>query len=239
MMRTGRPGPVHFDMPYDLYMRTAPVTTPDPAAHGQPLNWRTTVADETVERALNLLASAQRPLILAGGGVRVGRAFDELKALAEQLDIPVYTSFMGKGALPPIIACISASPASGASFRRRRRRATLMSSWRSARASTIFTPARGCQGYVYNMPPTRLIQVDIDPEEIGRNLPVEIGMVGDAKAFLSQALRIARAKEHRASATAVVAQGDRGLAHGLAQFLRTVRARQRSADRTAADAWRT
>jgi acetolactate synthase-1/2/3 large subunit len=41
MMRTGRPGPVHFDIPYDLYMRTAPVATPDPGAHGQPLNWRT------------------------------------------------------------------------------------------------------------------------------------------------------------------------------------------------------
>ena len=49
-------------------------------------------------------------------------------------------------------------------------------------------------GYVYNIPPTRLIQVDIDPEEIGRNYPVEIGMVGDAKAFLAQAARIARAR---------------------------------------------
>jgi acetolactate synthase-1/2/3 large subunit len=82
MMRTGRPGPVHFDIPYDLYMRTAPVTTPDPAVHGQPLNWRTTVADETVERALALLTGAQRPLILAGGGVRVSRAFEELKSPA-------------------------------------------------------------------------------------------------------------------------------------------------------------
>src|SRR6202161_1654568 len=79
LMRTGRPGPVHFDMPYDLYMRTAAVTTPDPNVHGAPLNWRTTVADETVERAIQLLTNAQRPLILAGGGVRVSRAFEELK----------------------------------------------------------------------------------------------------------------------------------------------------------------
>src|SRR6476646_1389865 len=50
------------------------------------------------------------------------------------------------------------------------------------------------KGYFYNIPPTRLIQVDIDPEEIGRNYPVEMGMVGDAKAFLAQAARIARAK---------------------------------------------
>jgi acetolactate synthase-1/2/3 large subunit len=100
LMRTGRPGPVHFDMPYDLYMRTAAVSTPEPNVHGSPLNWRTTVADETVEKALTLLTSAQRPLILAGGGVRVAHAYDELKALAEQLDIPVYTSFMGKSVLP-------------------------------------------------------------------------------------------------------------------------------------------
>ena len=53
------------------------------------------------------------------------------------------------------------------------------------------------KGYVYNIPPTRLIQVDIDPEEIGRNYPVEMGMVGDAKAFLAQAARVARGKGMR------------------------------------------
>ncbi len=197
MMRTGRPGPVHFDMPYDLYMRTAPVTTPDPAAHGQPLNWRTTVADETVERALNLLTSAQRPLILAGGGVRVSRAFDELRALAEQLDIPVYTSFMGKGALPfdhrlhlGVAGVWGEFPATEAA-----RNADVILAI-GARFNDLHTGS-WLKGYVYNVPPTKLIQVDIDPEEIGRNLPVEIGMVGDAKAFLAQAARIARAKGAR------------------------------------------
>jgi acetolactate synthase-1/2/3 large subunit len=52
-------------------------------------------------------------------------------------------------------------------------------------------------GYVYNIPPTRLIQVDIDSDEIGRNYPVEMGIVGDAKTFLQQLLRIARAKGSR------------------------------------------
>jgi acetolactate synthase-1/2/3 large subunit len=199
MMRTGRPGPVHFDIPYDLYMRTAPVTTPDPAVHGQPLNWRTTVADETVERALALLTGAQRPLILAGGGVRVSRAFDELRALAEQLDIPVYTSFMGKGALPfdhrlhlGVAGVWGEFPATEAA-----RNADVILAI-GARFNDLHTGS-WLKGYVYNVPPTKLIQVDIDPEEIGRNLPVEIGMVGDAKAFLAQALRIARAKGARHS----------------------------------------
>jgi acetolactate synthase-1/2/3 large subunit len=83
-------------------------------------------------------------------------------------------------------------------------------------------------GYVYNIPPTRLIQVDIDPEEIGRNYPVEIGMVGDAKAFLAQAVRIARAKGLRGGYG-----GSWQLANRLAQFLRTVRALRRRADRAA------
>jgi len=194
LMRTGRPGPVHFDMPFDLYMRTAPVSTPDPAAHGQPLNWRTTVADETVEKALSLLVGAQRPLILAGGGIRVARAYDELKALAEQLDIPVYTSFMGKGALPHdhrlhigVAGVWGEYPATEAA-----RSADVILAI-GARFNDLHTGS-WLPGYVYNIPPTRLIQVDIDPEEIGRNYPVEIGMVGDAKAFLIQAARIARTK---------------------------------------------
>ena len=97
LMRTGRPGPVHFDMPYNLYIDTAAVEVPEPDTHGAPLNWRATVADETVERALDLLAGAQRPLILAGGGVRVADAYEELKALAEQLDVPVYYLVHGQG----------------------------------------------------------------------------------------------------------------------------------------------
>jgi len=197
MMRTGRPGPVHFDMPYDLYMRTAPVSTPEP--NGNPINWRTTVADETVEKALNLLTTAQRPLILAGGGVRVGRAYEELKALAEQLEIPVYTSFMGKSALAfdhrlnlGVAGVWGEYPATEAA-----RSADVILAI-GARFNDLHTGS-WIPGYVYNIPPTRLIQVDIDPEEIGRNYPVEIGIVGDAKAFLAQAARIARAKGNRLS----------------------------------------
>ena len=195
MMRSGRPGPVHFDMPYDLYMRTAPVSAPDPNAH--PLNWRTTVADETVEKALNLLTSSQRPLILAGGGVRVARAYEELKALAEQLEIPVYTSFMGKSALPSdhrlnlgVAGVWGEYPATEAA-----RSADVILAI-GARFNDLHTGS-WIPGYVYNIPPTRLIQVDIDPDEIGRNYPVEIGIVGDAKTFLAQAARIARAKGNR------------------------------------------
>ncbi len=197
LMRTGRPGPVHFDMPYDLYIKTAPVSVPEPQSDRTPLNWRTTVADETVERALELITSAQRPLILAGGGIRVAGAFDELKTLAEQLDVPVYTSFMGKGALPcdhrlnlGVAGVWGEYPATEAA-----RNADVILAI-GARFNDLHTGS-WIPGYVYNIPPTKLIHVDIDAEEIGRNYPVEIGIVADAKAFLAHMLKIARAKGSR------------------------------------------
>lgn len=198
LMRTGRPGPVHFDMPYNLYIESAPVSTPDPNPPGEDFGgWRRSLSDYDIERALDLLCASERPLILAGGAIRVAGAFDELRALAEQLGIPVYTSFMGKGALaydhdlhlgvagvwgdyPATEACRNADVilAIGARFNDLH-----AGSW--------------IPGYVYNIPPTKLIQVDIDENEIGRNYPVEIGIVGDAKDFLGRAVKIARARNLR------------------------------------------
>lgn len=194
LMRTGRPGPVHFDMPYDLYIETAPVSTPEPAG-GPPAGHRANgVSDYTIERALELLCKSKKPLILAGGGIRVSRAFDELRALAEQLEIPVYTSFMGKGAMPAdhplhlgVAGVWGEYPATEAC-----RNADVILAI-GARFNDLHTGS-WIPGYVYNIPPTKLIQVDIDANEIGRNYPVEVGITADARQFLEQALRIARGK---------------------------------------------
>ncbi len=198
LMKTGRPGPVHFDMPYNLYIETAPVSVPEPAPESSPLNWRSSVSDSTIERALDLLSRAQKPLILAGGGIRVSNAFEALQAATEQLEIPVYTSFMGKGALPHdhrlhlgIAGVWGDYPATEAA-----RNADLILAI-GARFNDLHTGS-WIPGYVYNIPPTKLIQVDIDPGEIGRNYPVEIGIEADAKDFLTRLLNIARAKGKRA-----------------------------------------
>lgn len=198
LMKTGRPGPVHFDMPYNLYIESAPVSVPDPAPESAPQNWRSKVSDSTIERALDLLSRAKKPLILAGGGIRVSNAFEALKAAAEQLEIPVYTSFMGKGALPHdhrlhlgIAGVWGDYPATEAA-----RNADLILAI-GARFNDLHTGS-WIPGYVYNIPPTKLIQVDIDPGEIGRNYPVEIGIEADAKDFLTRLLNIARAKGKRA-----------------------------------------
>lgn len=199
LMRNGRPGPVHFDMPYNLYIETAPVSAPEPATNGTALNWRPSISDSTVERIIDLLAGSERPLILAGGGIRVANAFDELKDLAEQLDIPVYTSFMGKGAMPGdhrlnlgVAGVWGEYPATEAA-----RNADVVLAI-GARFNDLHTGS-WIPGYVYNIPPTKLIQVDIDGQEIGRNYPVEIGLEADAKEFLAKAIAVARGKGKRAS----------------------------------------
>jgi acetolactate synthase I/II/III large subunit len=198
LMRSGRPGPVHIDVPYDLYIETAAVAVPDPPATGAGDGWRMGLSDMTVARALDLLVSARKPLILAGGGVRVAGAFEQLRAAAEALDVPVYTSFMGKGALPAdhrlhlgVGGVWGEYPATEAA-----RNADVVLAL-GARFNDLHTGS-WIKGYVYNIPPTRLIQVDIDENEIGRNYPVELGIAADAKEFLGKLHAQARARGRQA-----------------------------------------
>ena len=76
----GRPGPVHIDVPYDLWIRTADVEVPEPEERSQQLNWRTPGSPEAVARALEMLMKAKRPLILAGGGVICSDATERARA---------------------------------------------------------------------------------------------------------------------------------------------------------------
>lgn len=197
LMRNGRPGPVHMDMPYNLYIESAPVSVPEPSAKDPPDMWRPRLSESAVERALDMLVKSPKPLILAGGGIRTARAFDELKAFADQVGIPVYTSFMGKGALPSdhpenlgVAGVWGEYPATEAA-----RNADLVLAIGS-RFNDLHTGS-WIPGYVYNIPPTKLIQVDIDAQEIGRNYPVEIGIEGDAKEFLQIATKIAKTRNLR------------------------------------------
>ncbi len=194
LARTGRPGPVHIDVPYDLWIRKADVSVPEPAERSEMLNWRTPGSPEAVERALELLLAARRPLILAGGGVILSEASAELAAFAEYVNVPVYTSFMGKGALSArhplhlgIAGCWGEYPATEAA------RNTDVILALGARFSDIHCSS-WVPGYTYNIPPTKLVHVDLDPSEIGRNYPTELGIVGDAREVLKQLLEAAQRK---------------------------------------------
>ncbi|MSO57749.1 MAG: thiamine pyrophosphate-binding protein [Thermoleophilia bacterium] len=189
--REGRPGPVHLDVPYDLWVTKADVEVPNPAERSQMLQWRTAGTPEAVAKAFAMLRKARRPLILAGGGVIHSEATRELRIFAEHLQIPVYTSFMGKGALAAdhplhlgIAGCWGEYPAQEAA-----RNADVILAF-GCRFSDIHSSS-WLPGYTYNIPPTRLIHVDIDPQEIGRNYPTELGIVGDAREVLRQLVQLA------------------------------------------------
>jgi acetolactate synthase I/II/III large subunit len=192
LARDGRPGPVHIDVPYDLWIRTGDVDTPDPQEWSHHTSWRTPGSPEAVERALDLLMNARRPLILAGGGVILSDASEQLQAFAEYANVPVYSTFMGKGALSArhplhlgIAGCWGEYPATEAA-----RNADVILAF-GARFSDIHCSS-WVPGYTYNIPPTRLVHVDLDPTEIGRNYPTELGIVGDAREVLIQLLELAQ-----------------------------------------------
>jgi acetolactate synthase I/II/III large subunit len=186
LMQTGRPGPVHLEVPYDIYQTEGETAVPDPGTWADSISWRHGTESKVITAILNKLKEAKRPLILAGGGVNVSEARDELRTFAEYMNIPVYTSLMGKGAMADshplhlgVCGCWGHYPAVEAA-----RNADVILVL-GCRFSDLHT-ASWQPGFAYNIPATKLIQVDIDPSEIARNYPVDIGVVGDIKTVLDQ-----------------------------------------------------
>ena len=191
---TGRPGPVHMDIPYDLWLTKADVEVPDPAERSSMLHWRSPGQPDAIARALDLLLKARRPLILAGGGVLCSDASEQLAAFAEHVNIPVSTTFMGKSAMSHdhplhlgVAGCWGEYPAQEAC-----RNADVILAI-GARFNDLHCSS-WVPGYTYNIPPTRLIHIDIDPTEIGRNYPTELGIVADAREALVQLRELAEAR---------------------------------------------
>lgn len=182
LMLCGRRGPVLIDLPMDVQCDAANVRLPEPATRAP--TGRVLGDPAEIERAAKLLYSAQRPVILAGGGVAAAGAQAELKKLAELLGAAVITTLMGKGTFAedhPLYAWHAGS------------KGTTCGNLLASRADVLL--AVGCRftdetsssfrhGVSFAIPPTKLIHVDLDPAEIGKNYPVAAGIVGDAKAVL-------------------------------------------------------
>jgi acetolactate synthase-1/2/3 large subunit len=187
-MLSGRPGPVNIDVPYDVFVETADVELLEPAEWTRPVNSQAQGNPTAVAQAVDLLLAAKRPLILAGHGVLLAEAWDELRELAQTLRIPVITSSMGKGLVPeddPM--ALGAAGAFGTYPANEAARSADVILALGCRFSDLHTSS-WMPGYTYNIPPTRLIHVDIDPQEIGRNYPVAVGIVGDCRMVLQQLL---------------------------------------------------
>jgi acetolactate synthase-1/2/3 large subunit len=187
-MVTGRPGPVVLDVPFDIFKEASSEETPDPEGWSANISSRCGADPEGIVKAVDMLLAAKRPAILVGQGVRYGGAAAELLALAERLQIPVAASASGLGALPtdhPLaLGLVSRGGLYHANNATRQADVLLALGVRfDDRTSSSWIP-----GYSFSIPPTKLIHVDIDPEEIARNYPVALGLMADVRTFLRQVL---------------------------------------------------
>ena len=189
-MLSGRPGPVNLDVPLNVFVEEADVEVPDPSAWRRGLHGDAAGNPAAVAEAVALLASATRPVILAGNGVIAAGAQEELRRLAERLRAPVITSPMAKGALderhPLALGPVGRNGTYMANQAGRSCDVLLALGTRfDDRASSAWLP-----GVSYEIPPTRLIHVDRDPGELGRNYPATVGIIGDARQVLGQMLAL-------------------------------------------------
>jgi acetolactate synthase I/II/III large subunit len=191
LMLSGRPGPVNLDVPLNVFVEEAAVSAPVPSArpvNGAPGN------PAALAAALDLLLKAERPVIIAGQGVLLSGATAELRCFAELLRIPVVTSPNGKGAIEERHELAFGSIG---------RNGTYAANDATKNADVILTlgfsfddraTSAWLDGYTLAIPPSKLIQIDIDPSELGRNYPAELAILGDAKASLTSLAEIVTAR---------------------------------------------
>jgi acetolactate synthase I/II/III large subunit len=185
-MLDGRRGPALVDVPQDLQAEYGEYQPPvgSHRAAARPVGDANAIA-----AAATLLASSARPVVVAGGGVIAADATEELIAVAERLGAPVTHSFMGKGAMPAdhdlyAWPCGDMGSIPGNALTRSADVILAVGCRFSDRITSSYRP-----GVTFSIPDTKLVQIDIDGFEVGRNYPVEVGVVGDAKASLRELLR--------------------------------------------------
>lgn len=177
--QTGRPGPVYLEIPVDVLYRECEEEVPFLGSFGPQA--RPGGEPEKICRAVDLFSQAARPLLVAGSGVWLSQAFEELKRFVELVKAPTFTIGMARGSLAddhPLCFGTASPLAPNAS--------------KAAFSGTDLLLALGVRlsyysGFVKALnPKAKVIQVDIEEEEIGRNRKVELGIVGDARTVLAQ-----------------------------------------------------
>jgi acetolactate synthase-1/2/3 large subunit len=185
-MLSGRPGPVNIDVPFNVFQEEDDVELPPlaPLLNAQ----RGGASPEAISRALDLILAARRPVIFVGHGVTLSEAGPELTVFVKKLGIPVISSPNGMGCLdmtdPLSLGFIGRNGAFPANEAGRRADVVLAIGARfDDRSASSWLP-----GFSWNFPNTKLIHVDVDPDEIGRNYPPDLGILADARTFLRQLL---------------------------------------------------
>jgi acetolactate synthase-1/2/3 large subunit len=178
---SGLPGPVVIDVPMDVMSKEAE-SEPDPVDISKYRPQGSPMPDPgAVDQTMNLLTKAERPVILAGGGATTGDSVSSLVALVERTKTPLVTTYTGKGSIPedhPL--CFGVVGVSGS-----RDAMTLVSEADLILALGVSfherTTSSWTPGLPFNIPPSRLVQVDLNPEHIGRYYPVDVGIVADVE----------------------------------------------------------
>lgn len=181
-MLTGRPGPVHIEIPLDVQVETTEIDIADLSQRipvGKPR------ADgKAIEAAAALLLKAQRPCIVVGGGTITSNATAELRRFVERLGIPVVFTWNGKGSLPEDHAMNAGTVGWPGSLPGNTLASTADVVLSLGCRFTDWSASSWRKGVSFSIPESRLIQVDIDPREIGKNYPAEVGVVGDIRLVL-------------------------------------------------------
>ena len=183
--RSGRPGPVLVDLPKDILNATIEWEWDD---HVDLPGYRPTVRGhgKMVREALELISHASKPLIYAGGGLVRADAAEELVAFAERLQLPVVTTLMGRGIIPDSHELTIGMPGMHGHYAA----VTAMQE-----ADLLVTLGARFDDRVTGKldafaPHAKIIHVDVDPAEIGKNREVDVPIVGDVKVVIGQMLRV-------------------------------------------------
>jgi len=193
LCQTGRPGPVLVDVPMDIFSADLPVNAFEqaPAEIARP-----TIDPAAAERVVTALADAERPVLYAGGGVLGARATAELVTLAEALELPIAHTLMGTGCVrsdhPLLLGMTGFWGTPIANDKCRTADVILAVGTRLAEANS----SSWYRDITFSIPPTRLIHIDVDEAEIGRNYPTELGVIADAKLALASLAAIANGRAH-------------------------------------------
>jgi acetolactate synthase-1/2/3 large subunit len=191
LARTGRPGPILIDVPRDVFIDQAEFNYPSqvdlpgykPTLQGHPAQ---------IKKAAKLINEAQRPLIIAGRGVIISGAYEELKQLAETAQIPVVTTLLGIGCFPEShILSFGMLGMHGMAYANMAVEAADVIIAIGMRFDDRAT------GKVSEFAPhASIIHIDIDPAEIGKNVPVAVPIVGDVKLVLNALNKLIISTKH-------------------------------------------
>lgn len=205
-------GPVFIEVPVDVLRATALDATPEDLPGEPPAS--PVAAADAIGEAARLLSTAERPVLWAGGGVLRSGAWKELAALAERLQAPVATTYMGKGAFPDDHPLAVGSSCDEPAFRRLLAEADVV----LCIGTELGAETTGHWTLEFS---GRLIQIDAAPERIGVNYPA-LGLVGDARRTLEALVDTVRPCNGNGAARQRVAELRREIEDGLDENARTL-----------------